>query len=309
MRNSVNLNRKIVCFCLLILSHFSWASESREELLVVQTISKDRHSFVVNKGVKDGITKGQEVIFANSFVSIVCKAHEVNRNYSLWVPADPNVNVPFKKEDIISYNSHAYGNVALDIVGDVGLTPTVDYNELYRKFRSSNNYSLKGSIHRALSQSSSDVSASNNSLASGYSLSLEYNYRFMPEFEMSFGGRFDNEVHRQPNPILDIPTTRVMATAAATYHLMSFSTDQNNFYLTLAAGIGKSTTTVSNNQSSGTVTLLPEARIGYLMPFSKSVAMVFEGSIESLSAKEKFSNSAEQTTNELNGKLTIGLRF
>ncbi len=297
----------------LCLSNFVHAadtkSRSREELLVVQTTSKDQHSFVVAKGIKDGITKGQEIIFANSFVSILCKAREVNRDYSLWIPTDPNVNIPFKKEDIISYNSHAYGNVALDIVGDVNITPTVDYNELYKKFRSHNNYALKGSIHRSLAQSSSDVSASNNSMASGYSFALEYNYRFMPEFEMSFGGRLDNEIHRQPNPVLDIPTTRVMGTAAVTYHFMSLSSDQNNFYLSLAAGIGKSTTTVGNEKSTGTVTLIPEARLGYLMPFSKSVAMIFEGSIESLNAKEKFSIGTEQTTNELNAKLTIGLRF
>jgi hypothetical protein len=100
-----------------------------------------------------------------------------------------------------------------------------------------------------------------------------------------------------------------MVTIAATYHLLNFTTDKNNFYLTLAAGIGKSETTVNSSVSSGTVTLLPEARIGYLMPFSPSVAMIFEGSVESLSAHEKFSDSSEQVTNMLNLKFTIGLRF
>lgn len=281
-----------------------------EELMVVQTVSKDRRSFVVAKGVKDGVMRGQEIIYANDNVSILCKTLEVNRNYSLWVPVDPNVNIPFKKEEIISYNSHAYGNVALEIVGDVNkLTPSINYDEVYKKFRANNNYSLKGSYNRGLSQSSSDVSADNNSTRTGYTISLEYNYRFMPEFEMSFGGRLDNEVYRLTNPELDIPTSRVMATIAATYHLMNFSKDQNNFYLTLAAGIGKSTTTVNAEKSTGMVTLLPEARLGYLMPFSKTVAMIFEGSVESLSAHEKFSNSAEQVTNILNAKITIGLRF
>jgi hypothetical protein len=281
-----------------------------EELMVVQTVSKDRRSFVVAKGVKDGVMKGQEIIYANENVSILCKALEVNRNYSLWVPVDKNVNIPFNKEEFVSYNSHAYGNVALDIVGDIyNLTPEVNYDILFKKFRTSDNFSLKASFDQGLSQSSSDVSADKNSKRSGYTFTLEYNFRFLPEFEMSIGGRIDNEVYRLTSPELDIPTTRTMVTAAATYHFTNFSKDKNNFYLTLATGIGKSTTTVNNEKSTGIVTLLPEARFGYLMPFSKSVAMIFEASIESLSAHEKFQDQTEQVTNILNSKFSIGLRF
>jgi hypothetical protein len=278
--------------------------------MVVQTVSKDRHSFVVEKGVKDGVMKGQEIIYANENVSILCKAIEVNRNYSLWVPVDRNVNIPFNKEEFVSYNSHAYGNVALDIVGDVNnLTPEINYSEVFKKFRTSDNFSLKASFDQGLSQSSSDVSADKNSKRSGYTFALEYNFRFLPEFEVSAGGRIDNEIYRLTSPALDIPTTRVMGTIAATYHFVNFSKNKNNFYLTLAAGLGKSTTTVNNDKSSGTVTLLPEARFGYLMPFSKSVAMIFEGSVESLSASETFPDGTSQVTNILNAKLTIGLRF
>jgi hypothetical protein len=286
------------------------AEKPHEELMVVQTVSKDRHSFVVEKGVKDGVMKGQEIIYANENVSILCKAIEVNRNYSLWVPVDRNVNIPFNKEEFVSYNSHAYGNVALDIVGDVNnLTPEINYSEVFKKFRTSDNFSLKASFDQGLSQSSSDVSADKNSKRSGYTFALEYNFRFLPEFEVSAGGRIDNEIYRLTSPALDIPTTRVMGTIAATYHFVNFSKNKNNFYLTLAAGLGKSTTTVNNDKSSGTVTLLPEARFGYLMPFSKSVAMIFEGSVESLSASETFPDGTSQVTNILNAKLTIGLRF
>jgi hypothetical protein len=45
------------------------------------------------------------------------------------------------------------------------------------------------------------------------------------------------------------------------------------------------------------------------MPFSKSAALLFEGSIESLSAREKFASTVEQVTNIINVKLTFGLRF
>lgn len=317
MGNKGSINRYLVAG-LLCLSTPLFSAEKifkktetrpKEELLVVQTVSKDRRSFVVAKGVKDGIIKGMEIIYANNNVNILCRAREVNRDYSLWAPIDPNVNVPFNKEEIISYNSHAYGNVSLDIIADTTLTPGIDYNEVYKKFRTSNNYSIKASMNRALSQSSSDVSIDKNATRAGYVFAAEYNYRFMPELEMSFGGRIDNEVFRQTSPQLDIPTNRVMGTVALTYHLTSFTANENNFYFTVAAGIGKSTTTVSEEKSTGVVTMLPEARIGYLMPFSPSVAMIFEGSIESLSATEKFSDSTEQTTNITNVKFSLGLRF
>lgn len=282
---------------------------AKEELTVIQTVSKDRRSFVVAKGIKDGVIKGQEIIFANDNVSIVCKASEVNRDFSLWVPLDRTITIPFNKEDIVSSNSTVYGNVALEIASDGGLVPKIDYNEAFKKFRAQNNYSLKGGYNRGLTQSSSSVSDEKNSSRAGYNLSLDYNYRFLPEFEMSFGARMDNEVYRIEQPELDIPTRRIMATIAATYHFVNFSDNKNNFYLSVAAGLGKSETTVSEEKSTGRVTLLPEARVGYLMPFSKGMAMLFEGSVESISSIESFSDGAEQTTNILNFRATIGLRF
>nr|BDT28578.1 outer membrane protein beta-barrel domain protein [Bacteriovorax sp. HI3] len=284
-------------------------SYAKEELTVIQTVSKDRRSFVVAKGIKDGVMKGQEIIFANDNVSVVCKAAEVNRDFSLWVPVDRTVTIPFNKEDIVSSNSTVYGNVALEIASDPGLTPDINYNEVYKKFRAQNNWAIKASYNKGLTQSSSSVADEKNSSRSGYNVTLEYNYRFLPEFEMSFGARMDNEVYRIENPELDIPTRRIMGTVAATYHFVTFSDNKNNFYLTVAAGLGKSETTVDDDKSSGRVTLLPEARLGYMMPFSKNLAMVFEGAVESLSSTETFSDGTEQTTNILNFRATIGLRF
>lgn len=286
------------------------AEKPREELMVIQTVSKDKHSFVISKGIKDGVLKGQEIIYSNDTVSILCKAIEISRNYSLWTPVNKNVNIPFIKDDFVSYNSYAYGNVALDVVSDVHISDTVfDINVEYKKFRSSNNFSLKASFDQGLSQSSSDVSADQNTSPTGYSFSAEYNLRYTPQFELSVGARIDNVVYRITTPQLDIPTTRTMAIFAATYHLLEFSKDKNNLYLTLAAGIGKSTTTTDEIQSNGIVTLLPEVRLGYLMPYSNSIAIFLEGSIESLSSHETFPDASKQDTNVLNTKFTFGLRF
>ena len=285
------------------------ALQAKEELIVIQTVSKNRRSFIVAKGVKDGVVKGQEIIFANDNVSIVCKASEVNRLYSLWVPVDNTITVPFNKEDIVSSNSTVYGNVALDIIGDTKLTPTANFNLVYKKFRTSNNYTAKFSVNRGLGQSSSEVSDEQNTPRTGYNFVIDYNYRFLPEFEMSVGATVDNEVYRLKDPELDIPTNRILATIAATYHFVNFSDDKNNYYLTIATGIGRSQTTVDNVTSSGPVTILPEVRVGYMSPLSKTLAMIFEGSVESISTVETFKDGTEQSTNTLNIKASIGLRF
>lgn len=282
---------------------------AKEELIVIQTVSKNRRSFIVAKGIKDGILKGHEIIFANDNVSIVCKASEVNRDYSLWVPVDETITVPFNKEDIVSSNSTVYGNVALDIVGAPGLTLSMNDDPEIKKFRKSNNFTAKASYNKGLRQSSAEVSNEKNTGRTGYNFAIDYNYRFMPEFEMSLGARIDNEVYRIKNPELDIPTSRTMGTIAASYHFVNFTNDKNNFYMTIAAGIGRSETTVDSEISSGMVTVLPEVRIGYMMPFTKSMALIFEGSVESLSTTESFSDGTEQSTNSLNMKASIGLRF
>ena len=293
----------------ILLSTLISTAYAREELTVIQTVSKDRKSFVVGKGIKDGILKNQEIIFANDNVSMVCKAIEVNRNYSLWVPVERDLLVPFKKEDIVSSNSVVYGNVGLEIASSPDLIPKSSINEQYRRFRLENHYSLKFGYNKALSQSASSVAQDQSTSGLGYSVSAEFNHRFMPEFEMNYGVRIDNDVYRVDAQNLDIPITRTMATVGATYHFVNFSESKRNFYLTLAVGLGQSKTEVSGETSSGIVKLLPEVRVGYLMPFSQGMAMVFEGSVDSLSSTEEFPDGTEQTTNIVNLKATIGLRF
>jgi hypothetical protein len=292
-------------FCLL----FSVRAFAKEELTVIQTVARDRRSFVVGKGIKDGVLKNQEIIFANQNVSIVCKAIEVNRNFSMWVPVDRNITVPFYKEEIISSNSVVYGNVALEVAGDPGLVPSENINEIYKKFRLQDNITAKIGYDKALSQSTSSVSEDTNTSSVGFSLAAEYNNRLMPEFEMTYGIRYDHDVFTIEDQNLDVPVKRVMGTIGATYHFVNFSSSKQNVYLTIAAGIGKSTTDVNGEKSSGLVKLLPEARVGYIMPFSRSTAMIFEAAVESLSSTESFDDGTEQTTNVVNLKGSIGLRF
>lgn len=302
-----NYHQKL--FALLLIAFLSTPKVfAKEELTVIQTVSKDRKSFVVAKGLKEGVTRGQEIIFANDNVSIVCKASLVDRDYSLWVPLDKNITIPFNKEEIVSANSSVYGNVALEVVTAPELTPK-QKDKAYQIFIKSNSFDAKLSYNRGLSQSSTFIAEEKNATRAGYNYALNYNYRFMPEFEISAGLRVDNEVYRIEEPELDIPTTRRMITASATYHFLGLSETRNNFFVTIAAGVGTSETNVNEDISTGRAILLPEVRVGFLMPFSQSMALSFETSIESMSTKEKFEDGTEQSSNAINSRFSIGLRF
>lgn len=295
---------------LIILIGISTKIFSKEELTVIRTTSKDKKSFVVQKGLQNGISRGQEVIFGNDNVSIVCKAIEVSREYSLWIPVDKNMMVPFKKEDIVSLNTHTFGNVAVDLGNGVQkINPDVDYNLEFEKLRTQNSITARYSYGGAVSQSSSSVSTSQNSKKKSEDFNFEYGFRINPAYEISIGGRLDYEVYRLTTPELDIPTTRQFITLSFTYHAVAFSSNKNNLYATATIGIGNSKTTVDNEVSSGLATILPEVKIGYLFPISKEFALVGEVGVESVAAQEKFSDGSKQDTTQVNTKASIGIRF
>jgi hypothetical protein len=297
-------------YFLLLNLFFVFDAKSKEELIVVKTSSTDERSFVLGKGVKDGISKNQEVIFSNDNVSIVCKASQISRDYSLWIPVDPNINIPFKKDDLISMNTHAFGNIGVDIGGNsLKLTPEIDFNIEYGKLRKDNSITLRYSYGKALSESSSSVGSDQTGSKTGQDFSFEYGYRYSLPFEFIIGARLDYEIYRLQNPELDIPTERSMLLFGISYHAVSFSKDENNFYVSALLGIGKSTTTIDEEASSGRATLLPLIRFGYLKPLAKSWAIVFEAQVESISANENFSNGNNQETTEINSKASVGIRF
>jgi hypothetical protein len=282
---------------------------AKEELQVIQAVSSTKRSFVLTKGISEGVSLGQEVIISNENVNIVCRAVEVNRNYSLWEPVDPRLNIPFKRDDIVSFNPHSFGNIALNIDG-------IELPESYKKefsyFRDSNNWSMSYGYAIGLYQTSSEVSRENSTRRKGSQFQAEYHWRFQPEFELAGGMRYDIEVSRiEAGGNVDIESTRLMATASITYHLLNLSEGNNNWYVTLTGGIGNASTTINEETSKGNAFLIPELRVGYLVPFTKTKALKIEASVENITSSETFesSGSEEQNNSIVNSKLTIGLRF
>jgi hypothetical protein len=285
-------------------------AKPNEELLIVQAVSGDRKSFVMHKGLADGYAKGQHIIFSNENVSLVCRAIEVSRDHSLWMPIDSNSNVPFNKNDIISMNSHAYGNVALDI--DAEKQNMADYLKPPEEFNSAdlnNSVAFTGSMGAALSQSASSVSSTQNSKKTTADIGIEYQMRKSPHYEITIGARYDYDIYRLTTPVLDIPTERTLGTIGFNYHFLNQDNKLQHYYAGFAVGIGLSKTTNNGEISSGLAYLIPTIHLGYLFPLGESTFFVLEGKIESITSREKFKDSVSQNSNEINSKINIGIRF
>lgn len=282
-------------------------SHAREELQVVQAVSSSKRSFVLTKGINEGVSLGQEVIVSNENVNIVCRAIEVNRNYSLWEPVDKRVNVPFKRDEIISFNPHSFGNIALNI-------DNIELPESYKKefsyFRESDYWSVAYAYTLGLYQTSSEVSRENSTRRKGSQFQGEYHWRFRPEIELAGGLRYDSEVSRiDSGGNVDIESSRILATLSMTYHLFDLSSGNNNWYVTLTGGIGNASTTINEETSKGRAYLIPELRVGYLVPFTRTKALRLEASVENITSAESFDSGGEQNNSIVNSKLSVGLRF
>jgi hypothetical protein len=311
---------KYLLFFFLIFCQAVWA---KEELLVIQTVSVDQKSFVIAKGIKDGISIGQKYIFANDNISLVCKVIEVNRDYSYWYPVSENMAVPFLREEIVSFNAYVYGSSGMQLGTDQQdinqnqpaetienkVSENIYDNKNIKSYRTSNHFSVRASAGAGLSQSASSVSAGQTANRYVYDASIEYDIRLRPEFEIGFGGRLDRDNYRIASASLDVPSTRMMAIAIITYHFVRWSTNNNNTYLSLVGGIGTSSTVVNQTTNAGMATLLPQVRLGYIKPYARKAAMIFELSLEAISANETLPDSSIQMTSSSNLKASIGISF
>lgn len=297
-------------FFLLVLLFLSSNLFCKEELIVIQTVSLDKKSFVIQLGKNEGITKGQEIVFSNELSSIVCKAIEVSRDYSLWVPLDVNMIIPFNRQDIVGINTHSYGNVALDVDGTITkMLPEEKFEKKEFEIRKMNSINIKYSYGGAISQTLSSVDSSQYSKKKGQDFTFEHGIRFSPEFELAIGGRIDYELYRKNLPLLDIPTNRNILIASFLYHFVNFSNGPSNFYTGITFGIGSSNTTVDSEDHAGICYILPQVKFGHLLAIAPTVAFITEASVESITSHEKLADGSKQDDSIINAKVSVGIRF
>ena len=297
-------------YLLLILLFFSSSIVvANEKLVIVQSVSNTKRTFVIRKGRDFGISKGQVSLFSTVDISFTARAKEVTRFYSLWTLIDKEASVPFKINEVVTYTSsieRIWSEVALTKLREVEQKQEASHlRNIIRGY-----VNLRASWGMSLSQSTSEVQA--ESLDSRTSIHFEATYSKRVNRHLEFGGgiRIDSDTAKGSEPERTIPSTRNFLIADVTYHFNQFRDSNSHIYSGLGAGIGKSSTEVGDSTKSGSAKLLPYFRLGYeTSPAKASYSFLAELQIESIVANETFTTGDEQSTGIVNSKFSIGVRF
>tara|TARA_R110000868_G_scaffold61524_4_gene186993 strand:+ start:9248 stop:10156 length:909 start_codon:yes stop_codon:yes gene_type:complete len=302
------MQKILILFLAIFISEASWA---KEELLIIQSVSNTKRTFVIRKGKAEGVLVHQESLFTNEKFSLSARAIEVTRDYSLWQISDTRATVPFQKGETVNYT-----NTIENLYTEIPLL-RYDPKELAKEARERNRISqlrpekwlLRGNLSFTLSESITETQASLESSRSGISFEAQRLWSFHPKMTAGFGIRYDQENTSLTEPNIDIPTTRILGIADFIYHFDQIGESRNHLYLGLGIGIGTSVTQVDEATSSGLATLLPSARLGYAMALSNGMSMVVETIAESISSSETFEDGQQQNTNLVNAKIAVGIKF
>lgn len=288
----------VIC-SLLVLSPMSRADD---ELLPIQAVSNSGKTFVVRKGAEDGVAVGQQSLFSTKNTSFTAVVIEVNRFFSLWRLKDNRGAVPFSKGDFVTYTNNIE-NVWTEIP-KLQMAPK---EELV--FKEKSFWNLRGNYSLAMSESVSDTDTDKTQNRIGYQLEVVYSRHFTVHWEWGVGIRLDRENTTIQEPALDIPSNRYMLAGELLYHFEKFKQNDDNVYLGVALAYGLSNTTIDESVSTGTTLVLPIVKVGYINRLASRYSIVFELAFESLAQTESFADTDEQTTNIINSKASIGVRF
>jgi hypothetical protein len=298
-----------ILFCLAVTAIID-AIEAREELVVIQAVSSTKKTLVLNRGFADGIGLYTESLFSTQDVSLAARAIEVAHNYSLWELNDKNAIFPFEKEQLVTFNQNQTNiwNEIPEVKNRLsGAVLTQD--NFVRHDSPKHTFGPRISLSNTFYESISETDSERKPQRTGLTVEGFYYLRYSPRIELGFGLRLDQEEAVITDPDLTIPSRRVFGLTELTYHFEPIRRSGNNFFVTLGAGIGQSQTEVDESISTGMATLLPYARAGYLMRRGQRTAFVIEGTVEAISTNESFLDTKEQTTNLVNARIGLGLRF
>ena len=288
-------------FLLLLTIFFLIPHTQADEMVRVQTISKDRLNFVVGLGKGDGIMVGQQSLFSTRKISLSARAIEVSRYFSLWELSEKDSVVPFKKGQTISYSKRV-NSIFLEI-------PRL-YKLQDDSFHKEKNYWVgKWNYSLSLSESVSGANSNDQLLRTGTHFEINYLKDWTTKLDWSFGARYDQEVSRRQNPGLEVPNTKFFVIGDLYYHFSRVGESKVNPYLGLGVGIGYSITSISSNISKGYAMILPSIKGGFQTEFAENKFLLAEATIESVSSTETFSSGVEQKTSTLNAKASLGYKF
>ena len=274
-----------------------------DELVIIQAVSTTKKNFVVRRGFEEGVSVGQESLFSTANFSVLCRAVEVTRHHSLWIPLDKRAKVPFDRKDYVTFSNNVE-KVSIKIA-DI-----VEQKKESARWKRKEYWITRFSISAAMWESVSETNAEREANRGGFQFEVYGSRTVYEDIELAIGVRFDQETAIIDESNLEIPTTRYMLMGELIYNFPNFDGTKDNVYAALGGGIGLSYTTVNEQQSSGIAYLAPIVRLGYKKTLSPKYALLIEGVGEAISMEETPENEEDvQTTNIVNLKFSMGLKF
>jgi hypothetical protein len=285
----------------ILLTLFLSLSAQAYELLVIQTVSTSRKTFVTRQGKRLGFSQGMTGTFTADDVSIIAKAIMVTGQFTQWEIVNAEAIVPFEKGGIVTYHP------ATEYLW--ALSPEKER----RKYIKSQlklprkSWIFKGGLAKGISESVSSAPANPTQRISSLGEIL-YERDFYENFAFDLGLRYEKEIINYPGTSLT--TLRNLAMVDLIYYF-DFLQDWvygARFFLSLGAGIGVSQTSTIISTQSGNVVLAPSTRAGVSLRINDSWDFILDGAFESMNTREEQSDGKIQTTTQTNFRMGAGLR-
>ncbi|EQC44406.1 outer membrane protein beta-barrel domain protein [Bacteriovorax sp. Seq25_V] len=300
---------------LLLLSQVTLAEEiENNNLVIIQKVDNRAQSFVIRKGMADQIYKGQRSLFSNKSTSVVAKAITVSRDFSQWELEDKNASVSFESGDIItvSYSIEKIWTEIPRMISDKEYQNILKterklllkkYGKLYE-----GRFQILGGISQGLSESTTE-SENNDGARVGNNYKFKYTKAFNDFLRYEVGFRYDDDVLTLSSPDLEISSQRYMATVGLQTRFNDFWELDATPYASLSLGYGKTQSQLNESVKTGTASIVPSFTLGVDIPYSKRFSFLIEGTVESISATETFSDGVEQRTNITQALVSLGIEF
>lgn len=270
------------------------------ELIMIQSVSDTKRTFITRNGKRQGIIRGMTGTFTAEDISVLAKAVNVTGKYAQWELVNQEAILPFEKGKIVTYYAASEYLWAL--------APESERKKYIKSEIPHSKRSLvfKGALTRGLSESVSDAPATISSRG-GFLGEIYYEKDIYGPLAFDFGLRYEREVINYPGASLI--TVRSLAIADVIYYFDFFKEYlRAKFYVAAGIGYGLSNTSTIGLSQSGPVGMLPAVKLGISLPFNDTWEFVTDGAFESLQTSEEQESGNKQTTTQTNFKFGFGLR-
>lgn len=271
------------------------------ELVVIQGISETKKSFITRNGKRQGVVVGVTGTFTSENISILARAVNVTGQFAQWEIINKDAIIPFQKGSMVTwYTAQEYL---------WALSPESERKKYIKSaiILPRQSFVFKGAISQGLSESVSDVQASNPKRG-GYMGEVFYERPLSPSLSFDIGLRYEQEIVSYTGVSLE--TKRNVAIVDLIYYFDEFQDLLGGGKIFIGGGLGygfSNTQTVGLSQS-GPVAILPTVKLGLSLPFSRDWDFLLESAFESMQTREQQEDGREQSTTQTNLKFGFGLR-